>query len=113
MRLYFAFFSTLFSICINAQSVFNAELIKKLDSGLPNDIVNVLVLHKAETKIDLSSISSLKLHYQVGNISAVSCKLKSVTELSRLKNIIRIEYTQHHLQLMDYRHCLKLMMVRE
>lgn len=101
MRLYFAFFSTLFSICINAQSVFNAELIKKLDSGMPNDIVNVLVLHKAETKIDLSSISSLKLHYQVGNISAISCKLKSIESLSRLKNIIRIEYTQHHLQLMD------------
>lgn len=68
---------------------------------MPNDIVNVLVLHKAETKIDLSSISSLKLHYQVGNISAVSCKLKSIESLSRLKNIIRIEYTQHHLQLMD------------
>jgi len=100
MRLYFTFFNILLFIGLQAQSIFNAELIKKLESGTPNEIISVLVLTKADSKLNFSAFSNTKIHYQVGNIYAVSSSINSIRSISKLKNIIRIEYVKHHLQLM-------------
>jgi subtilisin family serine protease len=100
MKWYFAFFSTLLFFQMGAQSVFNAELIKKIEYGSLTEEINVLLLSKPNKEVDLSNIPAISVHYQVGNIYSISGKLSSIKQLGKLKNVTRIEYTEHHLQLM-------------
>lgn len=100
MKHYFAFFILLTSIQVNAQSVFNTELIKKIEYGTPSEKINVLILTKINTEIHSSEFSKIKIHYKAGNIYSVTGSIESIKEITKLKNVIRIEYVQHHLQLM-------------
>lgn len=100
MKWYFAFFSTLLFFQISAQSVFNAELIKKIEYATVTESIDVLLLTKPNKDFDCSKISGIKVHYQVGNIYAISGSINAIKEIGKLKNVVRIEYTQHHLQLM-------------
>ena len=102
MLKYFTFFCVLIiSFSVKAQSVFNTELIKKINYGSSSEIVEVLVLSKAHTELNFSAYPQLKVTYQVGNIYAISASIQSLLELAKQPNCIRIEYTQHHLKLMD------------
>lgn len=100
MKLYFAFFVTLLFIRSNAQSVFNTELIRKMEYGNMLEKINVLVLTKPNTEINLSAFSNATIHYQVGTIYSITANIQTLKEIANLKNIVRIEYTQHQLQLM-------------
>ena len=101
LRYFIIFIFTISSTAYYAQSVFNAELMKKINHSQPTETINVLVLSKAHTELNLSETTHLKLHYRVGNIYAVSGSIQSIIELSKQANCLRIEYTQHHLQPMD------------
>ena len=102
MSKYFTvFIFILISSLYNAQSVFNAELMKKINHSQPTETIDVLVLSKAHTEINLSEKTNLKLRYQVGNMYAISGSVQSIIELSNQPNCVRIEYTQRHLKPMD------------
>ncbi len=100
MKFYFAFFILLVIFQIKAQSIFNAELINKIDNSLITEKINVLILMKPKTEINLLELPDVIFHYQAGNIYSITGTIKSIKELAKQKNIVRIEYTQHHLQLM-------------
>lgn len=100
MRLYFAFFMVFVFFKTNAQSVLNADLIKKIEYSLPTDKIQVLVLSKPNGKIDYYQFSDITLIYQAGNICSITGSIQSIKELSRLKEVIRIEYTEHKIELM-------------
>ncbi len=100
MKWYFAFFSTLFFFQINAQSVFNVDLIKKIEYATVTENIDVLLLSKPNKDLDFSKIPGIKVRYQVGNIYAITGNINSIKAIGKLKNVVRIEYTQHHLQLM-------------
>lgn len=102
MLKYFTFLSVLIiSFTMNAQSVFNTEFIKKNNYNTSSEIIEVLVLSKPHTELNFSVIPQIKLKYQVANIYAISASIQSLLELAKQPNCIRIEYTQHHLKLMD------------
>ena len=101
MRLYFTFFTILTLLELKAQSIFNTELIYKIEHASANEKINVLVLTKPNTEINFSEFSDIQFNYQAGNITSISGTISSIKQLSTLKNIARIEYTQHHLQLMS------------
>lgn len=101
MKIYFTFFIILAFCSLNAQSVYNAELIYKLEHASTTEKINVLVLTKPNTEINYTEFSEIEFHYQVGNISSISGNRLSIQQLSKHKDVIRIEYTQHHLQLMS------------
>jgi subtilisin family serine protease len=101
MRLYFTFFTILTLLELKAQSAFNTELIYKIEHASANEKINVLVLTKPNTEINFSEFSDIQFNYQAGNITSISGTISSIKQLSTLKNIARIEYTQHHLQLMS------------
>ncbi len=101
MKLYFAFFSTLFFFQLQAQSVFNVELIKKIEYSLPSEKINVLVLTKPTSKINFSDFNAVNVNYQAGNIYSITSNLSTIQKIGKLKEVIRIEYSQKHLQLMS------------
>lgn len=100
MKTYFAFFLILFTQLIHAQSVFNTELIRKIEYSAPSEKINILVLTKPQTEINFSEFQNTVVHYRAGNIYSITSNIKSIKELARLKNIVRIEYIQHQLTLM-------------
>lgn len=100
MKPYFAFFTILLFFKVSAQSIFNTELIRKIENGNATEQINVLVLTKPDSEINFSKVSNIKFNYQAGNIISLTTNLQSIKEIAKLNNIIRIEYTQHHLQLM-------------
>jgi len=100
MRLYFTFFIVLVFLKTNAQSVFNVDLIKKMEYGSPDDRIQVLILVEPNTEICYSRFSNTKLNYQAGNIHSVTTSIKSIKEIAKQKNVYRIEYTEHKIQLM-------------
>ncbi len=101
MKIYFTFLIILAFIGLRAQSVFNTELISKIEHASANEKINVLVLTKPNTEINYSELPDVQFNYQAGNITSISGSISSIKQLSTFKNIVRIEYTQHHLQLMS------------
>jgi minor extracellular serine protease Vpr len=100
--LFVTFFVFLVQILpFNAQSVFNTDLIRQLESNSPNKMINVLVLVKPNSEISFSDITHCQQHYKIGNIYALTASLENIKKLSAQKNILRIEYIEHHLTLMD------------
>ena len=87
-------------IQIQAQSVFNTDLIKKMEYGIPSEKINVLILTKINTDINYSEFSDITIHYKAGNIYSVTGSIKSIKEIAKLKQVIRLEYIQHHFVLM-------------
>lgn len=100
MRLYFTFFMVFVFLKTNAQSVLNADLIKKIEYSLPTDKIQVLVLSKPNSNLNYSQFTDVTLNYQAGNICSITGSIQSIKELSRLKEVSRIEYTEHKIQLM-------------
>ena len=86
MRLYFTFFTILAFFGLRAQSVFNTELISKLEHTSTNEIINVLVLTKPNTEINYSEFPDLQFNYQAGNITSISGSVSTIKQLSTLKN---------------------------
>ena len=101
MRFYFAFFIVLLTFQIGAQSLFNTALIKKMESALPEEKINVLILTKPNSEINGANSSDFQIHYKAGNIYSISATISSIKELAKLNNIVRIEYVEHHWQLMS------------
>lgn len=101
MKSYFTFFIILCYLQINSQSVYNAELIKKLNDETFTESINVLLLTKPHSELNTKNLKQVKLKYKVGNVYALTANRESIIELAKLKNIVRIEYTEHHLQLMS------------
>ena len=101
MKIYFTFFIILVFSGLNAQSIYNTDLIYKLEHTNTNQKINVLVLTKPSTEINYNEFPDIQFHYQVGNISSISANSNNIKQLSKHKNCVRIEYTQHHLQLMS------------
>ena len=101
MKVYFTIFTILGFLSFKAQSVYNTELIKKMENGNPSEKINVLIMVKPETEINFSEVQNINLNYKVGNIYSADGTIQSIKEISKSKNIIRIEFTQHHWQLMD------------
>lgn len=101
MRFYFTFFIILSFFGVKSQSVFNTELIRKLSEADVKEKVNVLILTKPNTETNYSEFSDIEFHYQVGNITSISGTTESIKQLAQQKNIIRMEYVQHHLQVMS------------
>lgn len=101
MLKYFTFFTILF-FCqkMNSQSVFNAQLIKKIDKSTPSEIINVLVLLKPDANVNFTSFTGTKVIYNAGNIYSISSPINSIKSLSKVNSVVRIEYVQHHLQVM-------------
>ncbi len=84
-----------------SQSIFNAELIKIIEEKSPSHLINLLVLLKQNSEIVNSGTGVYKIHYRIGNICSISTTLENIKKISEQKNILRIEYTEHHLKLMD------------
>lgn len=102
MLKYFTFFTILITtFSFKGQNVFNTELQKKIKHSQMTEVVNVMLLTKINTTLDFSKNKQVVLHYQVGNIYSISGSLQSIIELSKQPNCLRVEYTQHHLKLMD------------
>jgi subtilisin family serine protease len=101
MKSYFVLFILIIFIQLNAQSIFNTDLIRKIEYGTPSEKINVLVLTKLKTDINYSEFSDVTIHYQTGNIYSITSSIKSIKEIAKLKQVIRIEYIQHHLLLMS------------
>ncbi|MES2763972.1 MAG: S8 family peptidase [Bacteroidota bacterium] len=99
MKIYFTFFIILIFSNLHAQSVFNAELIRKMEELNANETINVFVLSKPHTDIDVEA-ANIQVLYRVGNIYSITANKQDIVQLARQKNVVRIEYTQHHLQLM-------------
>ena len=101
MKVCFTFFIILISIVnIKAQSIFNTDLIRKLDTGSPSEVLNVLVLTRPGAKTDFSAFSNTRIRYNAGNIYSVSCSIESIKKMALLKSIVRIEFILHKLELM-------------
>lgn len=102
MTRYFTFFIVLiFSVILKAQSIFNTTLLKKIDEGNVSEKLHVFIQVKPHTEIDFSAIPDATVHYKAGNIYSLTTSLGSVKALGYLKNTLRIEYTEHHYQLMS------------
>jgi subtilisin family serine protease len=99
MKIYFTFFIILTFFGLNAQSVFNTELIQKLQNSPADEKISVFVLTKPHTEIN-SELNNLRMHYRVGNIFSITASKQTILQLASQKNVVRIEYTRHHLQLM-------------
>lgn len=84
-----------------AQTKFNTDLIKLITTNLSSKPVNILVLVKPNTEISFIEIAEYQIHYKIGNIYALSASPESIKKLSEQQNVLRIEYTEHHLALMD------------
>ncbi len=100
MRLHFTFFIVFVFFKTNAQSVLNTDLIKKIEYSLPTDKIQVLVLSKPNSEVNFSQFSDISVNYQAGNIYSITGSIQSIKSLSRLKEVNRIEYTEHKIRLM-------------
>ena len=80
MKTYFAFFLILFILQIHAQSVFNTELIRKIEYSDSSEKLNVLVLTKAQTEINFSEFQNTVVHYRAGNIYSITSNIQSIKE---------------------------------
>ncbi len=100
MKYYFTFFIILSYTLINAQSVFNTELIKKIEYADPSEKIQVLVLTKPNVDINFQEFPGITVHYQAGNIYSVSGQIEAIKQLGKSPRVVRIEYTQHKLELM-------------
>ena len=100
MKFYFTFFILLIIFQTKGQSIFNVELINKIDNSLITEKINVLILIKPTTEINFSEFADITFHYQAATIYSITGPIKSIIELAKQKNILRIEYIEHHLQLM-------------
>lgn len=98
----FAFFTIIvfFAVNLSAQSSLNAELIKKIHAFSETEMVNVLLLKKSNTDLNLSVYEDVKIHYSSGDIYSISASLKSIKKMAVDKHVLRMEYIQHHIQLM-------------
>lgn len=98
----FTFFTIILFVSVNltAQSTLNVELIKKTQSLSDNEQVNVLLLKKNNTDLDLSAYGDVKIHYTSGDIFSITASLKSIKKLANDRRILRMESVQHHIQLM-------------
>lgn len=97
---FFVFFLFQFYIS-EAQTKLNTELIRLQSSHLSSKPINILVLVKHNTEISFVGITDYQIHYKISNIYAISTSLEAIKKLSEQKNVLRIEYTEHHLKLMD------------
>lgn len=101
MRKHFAFFTILlFSLLSEAQSVFNAELIRKLEEPDTGERFRVYIMVKAGTELDGSSLDESTLHYRSGAIYAATSTMRDLKKLAAMKQVVRIEQINHKLQLM-------------
>ena len=100
MRFYFAFFMVFVFLKTHAQSVFNADLIKKMEYSSLSEKIQVLILVKPGTEINYSQFSDTKLNYKAGNIDCVTSSIGSVKEMAKQNNVLRIEYTERKISLM-------------
>lgn len=98
---YIIFLLLLAILKIESQTVFNTELIKKIETENLNQLTNVLVLTKPKSSISFIEIHNYILHYQIGDIYSITTSLENIKKLAQQKNIIRIECATHHLILMD------------
>lgn len=100
MNKYFAFFLfLLFTIGLRAQTVCNAELIRKINEANHSEILNVLLLAKSSQELNFDSDVFIK--YKVGNIYSINASIAAIKRIAEQKSCIRIEYTQQHLKPMD------------
>lgn len=100
MNKYFAFFLfLLFTVCLRSQSVYNAELIRKINNANHAEILNVLVLAKPNQDIKFDDEVFVK--YKVGNIYSINASIAAIMKIAQQKSCIRIEYSQQHLKPMD------------
>jgi subtilisin family serine protease len=101
MKTHFAFFiMLLFSGLAPAQSVFNAELIRKLENPDPSEKIKVFILVKPSTELNATTLAHTTLHYKSGNIYSATSTLTDIKAIGKQKQVIRIEHTAHKLQLM-------------
>lgn len=98
----FTFFTILFAtLQMNAQSSLNAELIRKFDeNSLDEEVLNVLLLKEKRMDLNLSELVDVKIKYSYGDLFSITGSVKSLKKVARMKGILRMEYTQHHLQLL-------------
>lgn len=97
---YFAFFTVLLLPFLSeAQSLFNAELIRKLNEPDTGEKLKVYIMVKSGT--ELTSVpSQTQLHYKSGRIYSATSTLSDLRQIANLKQVVRIEHTVHKLQLM-------------
>lgn len=102
MQKLFTFFTILFSISLlHAQTNLNTDLIFKFhDEKAAQEIANVFVLTAINEKPDFSSFPDIKVNYSYGNIFSITASIKSLKRIAQFKNILRMEYVQHHLELL-------------
>lgn len=98
MLKYFTFFISIlfFNQLLKAQSVLNCELIYKMSEMPASERIQVLVLTKQGTELP----AGIKQNYHSGAIYSVTAGLQELEELSKLPQVLRIEYTKHRLELM-------------
>lgn len=102
MNRHFSFFTVLLLSCALglAQSVLNAELIRKLEESNTSETFRVHILVKPGTELGAGMPSHTRLLYKTGNIYAATTAVQDLRELASLKQVLRIEHTPHRLQLM-------------
>jgi subtilisin family serine protease len=101
MKTHFAFFIVLlFSFSARAQSVFNAELIRKLENPDPAEKIKVFILVKPGMELSSAALDETTIHYKSGNIYSATSTLQDIKAIAKLSQVVRIEHTAHKLQLM-------------
>ncbi len=99
-KYYFTFFVICaFIFSVKAQSVFNTELLFKLKEASPTELIEVLVLMKSND--DTKLLFNAEIKYKVGNIYSIKATSETIKKIAQSSQCVRIEYTQHHLKLMD------------
>ena len=95
------FFLLLFCFKINSQTVFNADLIREIETQPASKLVNVLVLLKTNHDLLKNKFDVYKEHYRIGNIYSLTTSLENIKKLGKQNNILRIEYAKNRLKPMD------------
>ncbi len=100
MRFFTLFITLLISMTFAAQSVFNTTLLQKIEEGNISQKLKVFVLLNPNTEIEQNSFPDLDVHYKVGNIYCATTSLETIKLLGKIKNVQRVEFSNHHYELM-------------
>ena len=103
MKFYFTFFILLIIFQTKGQSIFNVELINKIDNSLITEKINVLILIKPTTEINFSEFADITFHYQAATIYSITGPIKSIIEF----NIIELSFGLSELLINQFLNPLK------
>lgn len=83
-----------------AQSVLNTDLIKILDTAKQSQTIDVLLLTKPHTTPLNRFLKQIQVKFKTNNLYSIQTDIATIKQLAKHQEVLRIEYTHHHLQVM-------------